>query len=58
MCASVPVLLTYDGVVVEESIIAGTAADFEDEFANVQQVVSTHFQLQPHTHMGSDSLSV
>lgn len=37
---------TYDRVVLEEDVIAFTAADLEDELTDVEQVVSTDTQLE------------
>lgn len=39
-------LLTNDGVFLEKDVIAFTAANLEDEFTDVEQVVSTDSQLQ------------
>lgn len=38
--------LTYERVVLEEDVVAFSAADLEDEFTDVEQVVSTHTQLE------------
>lgn len=38
-------ILTNDWVVLEEDVVAFVAADLEDEFTDVEQVVSTDAQL-------------
>lgn len=39
-------MFTYDRVVLEEDVVAVTAADLEDELTDVEQVVSTDTQLE------------
>lgn len=39
-------VFTNDGVFLEKDVVAFTAANLEDEFADVEQAVSTHSQLQ------------
>lgn len=39
-------MFTYDGVVLEEDVVAFTAADLEDELTDVEQVFSTDTQLE------------
>lgn len=39
-------VFTNDGVFLEKDVVAFTAANLEDEFTDVEQVASTHSQLQ------------
>lgn len=39
-------ILTYDGAVLEEDVVALTAADLEDKLADVEQVVAADAHLK------------